>query len=169
MQLGRETDDPDALLNQDGASGNPAFYQDPNIGWVERMKEWTGLEPEVVTYGTNATGYDSDCAEAILICGPGDIAQAHMADEYVISAPQEGCFLSAAPDFAVLADSCFCVVLVDGWRSNNWCGSRGFDALRAHPKTLGVSMLTGGLRPPDPPLPQNPPPLAALTHLDIFC
>ena len=27
VQLGRETDDPDALLNQDGAAGNPAFYQ----------------------------------------------------------------------------------------------------------------------------------------------
>ena len=83
VQLGRETEDPDALLNADGASGNPAFYQDPNIDWVGRMKEWTGLEPEVVTYGTNATGYDSECADAILICGPGDIAQAHMADEWV--------------------------------------------------------------------------------------
>jgi hypothetical protein len=93
VQLGRETADPDALLNQDGASGNPAFYQDPNISWVERMKEWTGLEPEVVTYGTNATGYDSDCAEAILICGPGDIAQAHMADEYVASALHARLFL----------------------------------------------------------------------------
>ena len=26
--------------------------QDPSIDWVKRMVEWTGLEPEVVTYGT---------------------------------------------------------------------------------------------------------------------
>ena len=26
--------------------------QDPSIDWVKRMAEWTGLEPEVVTYGT---------------------------------------------------------------------------------------------------------------------
>mgnify|MGYP006901783532 CR=1 FL=1 len=110
VQLGRETADPDALLNQDGASGNPAFYQDPNIGWVGRMKEWTGLEPEVVTYGTNATGYDSDCAEAILICGPGDIAQAHMADEYVAPALHArlclpvSCFRICIPGFEVVAE-----------------------------------------------------------------
>jgi acetylornithine deacetylase len=94
VQLGRETDDPDALLNADGAAGNPAFYQDPNIDWVGRMKEWTGLEPEVVTYGTNATGYDSECAEAILICGPGDIAQAHMADECVSPLARAGSFVA---------------------------------------------------------------------------
>ena len=58
------------------------------------MKEWTGLEPEVVTYGTNATGYDSECAEAILICGPGDIAQAHMADECVSPLARAGSFVA---------------------------------------------------------------------------
>ena len=30
-------------------------------------------------------GYDKECAKAIMVCGPGDIAQAHMADEWVRS------------------------------------------------------------------------------------
>ena len=41
------------------------------------------LTPHAFCPPRSATGYDSDTAEAILICGPGDIAQAHMADEWV--------------------------------------------------------------------------------------
>ena len=63
--------------------GNPAFIQAIEHPWVGRLQGWCGLQPEVVTYGTNATGYDSDCVKAIMVCGPGDIAQAHMADEWV--------------------------------------------------------------------------------------
>ena len=55
VQMGRSLDDPERHLNSDGAYGNPAFIQDVTHPWVDRLQEWTGLAPEVVTYGTNAT------------------------------------------------------------------------------------------------------------------
>jgi acetylornithine deacetylase len=70
-------------LNQDNLSGNPAFFQDPSHPFVKQLEGWTDLKAETVTYGTNATGYDASVMKACCICGPGDIEQAHMADEFV--------------------------------------------------------------------------------------
>eukprot|EP01047_Picozoa_sp_COSAG01_P117931 COSAG01_NODE_46595_length_398_cov_22.180602_1_plen_53_part_10 len=44
--------------------GNPAFVQSSEHPWVARLQGWSGLAPEVVTYGTNATGYDAECVKA---------------------------------------------------------------------------------------------------------
>lgn len=96
--------------------------------WVRQLAEWSGIEPEVVTFGTNATAYNAPAgqgvpsqteaaeAEALIVAepvaavslsaseqgsgpassggragvygacvvmGPGDISQAHMADEWI--------------------------------------------------------------------------------------
>jgi hypothetical protein len=47
--------------------GNPAFVQSSEHPWVTRLQGWSGLAPEVVTYGTNATGYDAECVKAIMV------------------------------------------------------------------------------------------------------
>eukprot|EP01043_Picozoa_sp_COSAG02_P008186 COSAG02_NODE_258_length_26815_cov_12.034998_3_plen_242_part_00 len=130
--------------NDDGLAGNPSFYQDPDapcvhracnlrvnvvsVGlamhalhwrrWVRQLAEWSGVEPEVVTFGTNATAYSAPAGQGIpakieaaeaeaasvaaepvaavssaqgrasvygtcVVMGPGDISQAHMADEWI--------------------------------------------------------------------------------------
>merc|ERR1712151_1229729 len=87
--------------NQDGSAGYPSFFQDPDDDWLHRLSEWSGLKPETVTFGTNATAYaqpsgtgirtklpartdiQSPVYKACVVMGPGDIAQAHMADEWI--------------------------------------------------------------------------------------
>ena len=102
--------------NSDGEAGNPSFFQDPESEWVRQLAEWSGLAPEVVTFGTNATAYSAPAGQGIVeeaaaaeatnvvavpaaatsgedegarvygtcvVMGPGDISQAHMADEWV--------------------------------------------------------------------------------------
>jgi acetylornithine deacetylase len=53
---------------------------------VKRLENWTGHEARTVTYGTNADAY-AELTErdgtAFVVLGPGDIAQAHMADEWI--------------------------------------------------------------------------------------
>jgi acetylornithine deacetylase/succinyl-diaminopimelate desuccinylase-like protein len=84
--------------------------------WVRQLAEWSGVEPEVVTFGTNATAYKAPSGQgmpaatveavaevsaepaaassegagaragvygACVVMGPGDISQAHMADEWI--------------------------------------------------------------------------------------
>jgi acetylornithine deacetylase len=90
-----------------------SFYQDPDAEWVRQLEEWSGLKADVVTFGTNATAYsaplntgiiDESVAQQVeatvsavgvagqhqssvygtcVVMGPGDIAQAHMADEWI--------------------------------------------------------------------------------------
>ena len=103
--------------NSDGLAGNPSFFQDADDPWVQQLAEWSGLEPETVTFGTNATAYSAPSGQGIaavadaavatvevepaaaarsssdsagrrcygscVVMGPGDISQAHMADEWV--------------------------------------------------------------------------------------
>ena len=96
--------------NDDGLAGNPSFFQDPEAPWVQQLAEWSGVEPEVVTFGTNATAYSAPSGQgmpakveeaatvtaepaaaggragvygACVVMGPGDISQAHMADEWI--------------------------------------------------------------------------------------
>ena len=86
--------------------------------WVRQLAKWSGMEPEVVTFGTNATAYSAPAGQGVpaklevaeseaapvaaepvaavsaaegrasvygtcVVMGPGDISQAHMADEWI--------------------------------------------------------------------------------------
>lgn len=59
-----------------------AFYQSPKVSWVRELSQWSGHQPEVVPYGTNAWAYEGIVEERIVI-GPGSIDQAHGAEEWV--------------------------------------------------------------------------------------
>lgn len=106
----------------EGCDGLRSFSQDSSSPWVHRLTQWSGLEPEVATFGTNASAYSQPAGTGILstpqhtkpaamnvklaaphptshagagtistssvygscvVMGPGDIEQAHMADEWV--------------------------------------------------------------------------------------
>ena len=61
-----------------------AFIESRESPLVQRLAAWSGREPQVVTYGTNAgLPYGKDVAKSVVVFGPGDIAQAHQADEWV--------------------------------------------------------------------------------------
>lgn len=60
------------------------FYQDPEDTWVKSMAVLCKAEPQLATYGTNASAYNHDMAKAMVILGPGSIEQAHQADEWIL-------------------------------------------------------------------------------------
>lgn len=59
-----------------------AFYQPSDTPWVRQLAEWSGREPSVVPYGTNAWAYGGLARECVVI-GPGSIDQAHGVEEWV--------------------------------------------------------------------------------------
>ena len=59
-----------------------AFVQSGKSPLISRLLRWGGGEARVATFGTNASvGYD---ARAVVVFGPGDIAQAHQNDEWIM-------------------------------------------------------------------------------------
>ena len=58
------------------------FFQPSDSPWVRQLAEWSGREPSVVPYGTNAWAY-GDLARECVVIGPGSIAQAHGVEEWV--------------------------------------------------------------------------------------
>ena len=59
-----------------------AFLQSPDLPWISEMAKWTGSQPQVAPYGTNAWAYVDLPGECIVI-GPGSIDQAHGSEEWV--------------------------------------------------------------------------------------
>lgn len=59
-----------------------AFSQARDAPWVRRLVEWSGQEPAVVPYCTNAWAYPGVTRECVVI-GPGSIDQAHGTEEWV--------------------------------------------------------------------------------------
>jgi len=59
-----------------------AFYQSPDTPWLGQLTEWSGKEPTIVPYGTNAWAYGGLARECVVI-GPGSIDQAHGDEEWV--------------------------------------------------------------------------------------
>ncbi len=59
-----------------------AFLQPPDSPWLRQLAAWSGHTPAVAPYGTNAWAYKDLPGECVVI-GPGAIAQAHGADEWV--------------------------------------------------------------------------------------
>lgn len=61
-----------------------AFVQGGGTPFVRRLVRWGGGEARTATYGTNAgLPYGGDVTKAVAVFGPGDIAQAHQADEWI--------------------------------------------------------------------------------------
>ena len=61
-----------------------AFVQNGGSPFVRRLVRWGGGEARTATYGTNAgLPYGGDVTKAVAVFGPGDIAQAHQADEWI--------------------------------------------------------------------------------------
>ncbi len=58
------------------------FLQNPDTAWVKELAHWSGLEPIIVPYGTNAWAYGDLPGECIVL-GPGSINQAHGNVEWV--------------------------------------------------------------------------------------
>jgi acetylornithine deacetylase/succinyl-diaminopimelate desuccinylase-like protein len=59
-----------------------AFYQPADSSWVRQLAEWSGHQPQLAPYGTNAWAYRNLPCETVVI-GPGSIEQAHGAREWV--------------------------------------------------------------------------------------
>ncbi len=59
-----------------------AFLQAPDTPWVSELANWSGLAPDVAPYCTNAWAYGGLAQECVVL-GPGSIAQAHAAVEWV--------------------------------------------------------------------------------------
>ena len=60
----------------------PPFYQPPDSAFAQQLAEWSGCEPAVAPFATNAWAYDGLAQECVVI-GPGSIDQAHGAEEWV--------------------------------------------------------------------------------------
>ena len=59
-----------------------AFSQVSGTSWVQSLAKFTGLEPIVMPYGTNAAHYGG-LADEIVVMGPGTIDHAHGPEEWV--------------------------------------------------------------------------------------
>jgi acetylornithine deacetylase/succinyl-diaminopimelate desuccinylase-like protein len=60
-----------------------AFFQPPEAPLVRDFARWSGRDPSIVAFCTNAWAYKPDVARQCVVIGPGSIDQAHTADEWV--------------------------------------------------------------------------------------
>jgi acetylornithine deacetylase/succinyl-diaminopimelate desuccinylase-like protein/nucleoside-diphosphate-sugar epimerase/predicted TIM-barrel fold metal-dependent hydrolase len=71
----------------DGMKGDAigdAFIESATSPLVSKLASWSGRDGHTVTFGTNAgLPYDESVARSVVVFGPGDIAQAHQADEWI--------------------------------------------------------------------------------------
>ncbi len=59
-----------------------AFWQTPDSPFVRSLSQWSGQTPVIAPYCTNAWAYPATARECVVL-GPGSIAQAHGATEWV--------------------------------------------------------------------------------------
>ncbi|HEV2677150.1 MAG TPA: acetylornithine deacetylase [Aliidongia sp.] len=72
-------------------SAYPALSLSADASLAAMLRQLTGKEPlAAVSYGTEAGLYQQAGIEAI-ICGPGDIARAHKADEFILTSELAAC------------------------------------------------------------------------------
>jgi len=65
-----------------------AFLQPPDTPWIRQLAEWSGAQPTIAPYGTNAWSYGGLASECVVL-GPGSIDQAHSDEEWVAVAELE--------------------------------------------------------------------------------
>jgi acetylornithine deacetylase len=81
----------DAGIETEGQTAVPAFTAAPQSDAVALAMALTGANrTRTVSYATEAGLFEQAGCPAV-ICGPGDIAQAHAADEFVSIAQLEAC------------------------------------------------------------------------------
>lgn len=61
--------------------GGAPMWVDPEAGFVREMAELTATQPHTVSYSTDGGQFTE--LRSRVVCGPGDIAQAHTADEWL--------------------------------------------------------------------------------------
>jgi acetylornithine deacetylase/succinyl-diaminopimelate desuccinylase-like protein len=66
----------------------PPFLQSPDTPWIRQLAEWSGQEPEIAPFATNAWAYRGLAGECVVL-GPGSIDQAHADQEWVAIAELE--------------------------------------------------------------------------------
>lgn len=91
---------PEAAIDTETQGSVPAFVAAPQSAAVALALELTGAETtHAVSYTTEAGLFEQAGCPSV-ICGPGDIAQAHAADEYVSVAQLDACmaFLEGLAD-----------------------------------------------------------------------
>jgi acetylornithine deacetylase len=82
---------PNATIETEGQTAVPAFSAGPNSDAVALAMALTGANgTSGVSYATEAGLFEEAGCPAV-VCGPGDIAQAHTADEFVAIAQIEAC------------------------------------------------------------------------------
>jgi acetylornithine deacetylase/succinyl-diaminopimelate desuccinylase-like protein len=59
-----------------------AFLQAPDTPWLRQLAAWSGQQPAIAPYGTNAWAYGGLARECVVL-GPGSIDQAHGVEEWV--------------------------------------------------------------------------------------
>jgi acetylornithine deacetylase/succinyl-diaminopimelate desuccinylase-like protein len=59
-----------------------AFLQAADTPWLRQLAEWSGQQPAIAPYGTNAWAYGGLARETVVL-GPGSIDQAHGVEEWV--------------------------------------------------------------------------------------
>lgn len=60
----------------------PAFLQPPDTTWIRQLAEWSGQEPAIAPFATNAWAYKGLARECVVL-GPGSVDQAHGDEEWV--------------------------------------------------------------------------------------
>jgi acetylornithine deacetylase len=65
-----------------------AFLQPPDTPWLCQLAAWSGQALAVAPYGSNAWCYGQVARECVVL-GPGSIAQAHGAEEWVAISEME--------------------------------------------------------------------------------
>ncbi len=66
----------------------PAFLQPPDTPWTRQLAAWSGQEPGIASYASNAWAYQGLAKECVVL-GPGSIEQAHGVEEWVAIAELE--------------------------------------------------------------------------------
>ncbi|MER5390166.1 acetylornithine deacetylase [Saccharopolyspora sp. NPDC002686] len=78
-----QAENPGARVEMSVAASTPGLDTAPDAEVIRHVTKWGGEEsPAKVTYGTEA-GLFQRAGIPTVVCGPGDIAQAHTADEFV--------------------------------------------------------------------------------------
>ena len=60
----------------------PAYELTADSDWVRLLEDFSGCPAEAVAFGSEAP-FLQQLGMQVIVCGPGDIAQAHKPDEYV--------------------------------------------------------------------------------------
>ena len=83
---------PDAAIEFDIGPGTPPFPPEGNDEAVKLVQSWSGSNVVTsVSYGTEAGIFKNAGGVPTVVCGPGDIAQAHQPNEFILLSQIKAC------------------------------------------------------------------------------